>query len=199
MLIFERWAQPDLELRSCLYFMIMVFTTVGLGDIVCYTWLGRSITIVCSCAGIVFLAICVGFLVQSVKITDDEMKIQTKSDTIVTLIETRIIAAKMIQRAFRKYLKRKNHDVSPSNKESSMKGKSDFALSSKFCENRNELLRILDNLQGGDIDETVSKIQRKVRKLQPEFDKISKWLNEFVLPPQKERPKSIHNRRRSTQ
>jgi len=98
MLIFERSVQPDMDIRLCLYYMIIVFTSVGLGDVVCITWLGRFLTIVAACTGFVFLSICVGFLFEAIEMQDAEMEIKENHLKIMAWIEYRNFAAILIQR-----------------------------------------------------------------------------------------------------
>jgi len=102
MKVFERWEQPELGLRDCIYYMIIVFTSVGLGDIYCTTWLGRGLTICCACMGFVFLSICVGFLFLGIELHDTELEIKENHLKILALIEYRTFSATIIQRWYRR-------------------------------------------------------------------------------------------------
>jgi len=102
MKVFERWEQPELGLRDCIYYMMIVFTSVGLGDIYCITWLGRGLTICCACMGFVFLSICVGFLFLGIELHDTELEIKENHLKILALIEYRTFSATIIQRWYRR-------------------------------------------------------------------------------------------------
>lgn len=102
MVVFERWVQPDLDRVMCLYYMVIVFTSVGLGDIYCHTRLGKLLTIVAASTGVVFLSICVGFLFEAIELQDLEMEAKENHMKILAMIEYRNFSAIIIQRWWKK-------------------------------------------------------------------------------------------------
>jgi len=111
MQILERWEQPDLDFRVWLYYMIIVFTSVGLGDITCVTMLGRLLTMVAAAGGFVFLSISVGFLFEAIEMEETEMEIKENHLKIMALIQYRSFAAVIIQRAYRKHLRKERGEI----------------------------------------------------------------------------------------
>jgi len=107
MVVFERWVQPDLDRLMCLYYMVIVFTSVGLGDIYCHTRLGRLLTVVAASTGVVFLSICVGFLFEAIELQDLEMEIKENHMKILAMIEYRNFSAIIIQRWWKRCKGRK--------------------------------------------------------------------------------------------
>merc|ERR1719499_1048740 len=103
MQVLERYEQPELDFRLCIYYMIVVFTSVGLGDIYCLTMLGKLLTLVAAVGGFVFLSISVGFIFEAIEMEESEMEIKENHLNILALIEYRSFAAKIIQRAYRRY------------------------------------------------------------------------------------------------
>jgi len=103
MQVLERWEQPELDFRLCIYYMIIVFTSVGLGDIYCLTMLGKLLTVLAAIGGFVFLSISVGFIFEAIEMEESEMEIKENHLNILALIEYRSFAAKIIQRAYRRY------------------------------------------------------------------------------------------------
>lgn len=113
----ERWEQPDMELRTALYHMIIVFTSVGLGDVTCLTWLGRLLTMICATNGIVFLSILMNQLFEAIEMQYDEMEIKENHLKIMALIEYRNFAAIIIQRWWKRH-KRKQQKKRKGSKKS---------------------------------------------------------------------------------
>lgn len=107
MVSFERWEQPDMELRTALYHMIIVFTSVGLGDVTCLTWLGRMLTMICATNGIVFLSILMNQLFEAIEMQYDEMEIKENHLKIMALIEYRNFAAIIIQRWWKRHKRKR--------------------------------------------------------------------------------------------
>jgi len=112
MQVLERWEQPELDFRLCIYYMIVVFTSVGLGDIYCLTMLGKLLTLVAAVGGFVFLSISVGFIFEAIEMEESEMEIKENHLNILALIEYRSFAAKIIQRAYRRYRTKKRGEKS---------------------------------------------------------------------------------------
>jgi len=86
MVSFERWEQPDMDLRSALYHIVIVFTSVGLGDVICITWLGRIVTMICAFNGILFLSIVINQMLEAIEMQYDEMEIKNNHLKIMALI-----------------------------------------------------------------------------------------------------------------
>jgi len=103
---FERWEQPEMGIRTAMYHMVIVFTSVGLGDVTCLTWLGRLLTMTCAANGIVFLSILMNQLFEAIEMQYDEMEIKENHLTIMALIEYRNFAAIIIQKWWKKTRKR---------------------------------------------------------------------------------------------
>jgi len=106
MLAFERWEQPDMGFRTAVYYMIIVFTSVGFGDVVCMTWLGKGLTILVAINGLVFLCILMNHLVEAFEMHHDEVEIKDNHLKIMALIEYRNLAAIIIQRWYKRHKKR---------------------------------------------------------------------------------------------
>merc|ERR1719233_171021 len=108
MLAFERWEQPDMGFRTAVYYMIIVFTSVGFGDVVCMTWLGKGLTILVAINGLVFLCILMNHLVEAFEMHHDEVEIKDNHLKIMALIEYRNLAAIIIQRWYKRHKKSRN-------------------------------------------------------------------------------------------
>jgi len=108
MLAFERWEQPDMGFRTAVYYMIIVFTSVGFGDVVCMTWLGKGLTILVAINGLVFLCILMNHLVEAFEMGHDEVEIKDNHLKIMALIEYRNLAAIIIQRWYKRHSKRRD-------------------------------------------------------------------------------------------
>jgi len=134
MLIFERSYQPDMDFRHCIYYMIIVFTSVGLGDVVCITWQGRMLTIASAVTGFVFLSICVGFLFEAIEMHDVEMEIKENHLKIMAWIEYRNFAAILIQRWWRKRSKKTKQPIKAREKVHPSEENTDYLISLSFSD-----------------------------------------------------------------
>jgi len=134
MLIFERSYQPDMDFRHCIYYMIIVFTSVGLGDVVCITWQGRMLTIASAVTGFVFLSICVGFLFEAIEMHDVEMEIKENHLKIMAWIEYRNFAAILIQRWWRKRSKKTIQRIKAREKIHPSEEHTDYLISLSFSD-----------------------------------------------------------------
>jgi len=134
MLVFERSYQPDMDFRHCIYYMIIVFTSVGLGDVVCITWQGRMLTIASAVTGFVFLSICVGFLFEAIEMHDVEMEIKENHLKIMAWIEYRNFAAILIQRWWRKRSTKTKHPIKSREKVHPSEEHTDYLISLSFSD-----------------------------------------------------------------
>jgi len=160
MLVFERWVQPDLDRFHCLYYMVIVFTSVGLGDIYCKTRLGRTLTVVAACTGVIFLSICVGFLFEAIELQDKEMEIKDNHTKILAMIEYRNFSAIIIQRWWKKT---KGKNVSQSKSVSAM----DELLTTDFKEAKStirEQMMIANKQSAGQLARETHKFVEKLDK-----------------------------------
>jgi len=187
MLIFERWEQPDMDIRLCLYYMIIVFTSVGLGDVTCQTQLGRFVTIVAACTGFVFLSICVGFLFEAIEMEDVEMEIKENHLKIMALIEYRNYAAIIIQRWFRKYYLKKKGQIQMSPEHVKDKDKhTDFLISLNFSdakESIQEQMMLANKQSVGHVARmTQSLVEKLNRDMEMLISRVFKMDDETVRP-----------------
>merc|ERR1719499_187830 len=160
MVVFERWVQPDLDRFLCLYYMVIVFTSVGLGDIYCKTRLGRTLTVVAACTGVVFLSICVGFLFEAIELQDKEMEIKENHLKICAMIEYRNFSAIIIQRWWKRC---KGKNVSQNGKVSAM----DKLLATDFKEAKStirEQMMIANKQSAGQLARETHKFVEKLDK-----------------------------------
>jgi len=140
--------------------MVIVFTSVGLGDIYCKTRLGRTLTVVAACTGVIFLSICVGFLFEAIELQDKEMEIKDNHTKILAMIEYRNFSAIIIQRWWKKT---KGKNVSQSKSVSAM----DELLTTDFKEAKStirEQMMIANKQSAGQLARETHKFVEKLDK-----------------------------------
>eukprot|EP00495_Collosphaeridae_sp_1-RS-2012_P002197 TRINITY_DN1929_c0_g2_i2.p1 TRINITY_DN1929_c0_g2~~TRINITY_DN1929_c0_g2_i2.p1 ORF type:complete len:236 (-),score=32.68 TRINITY_DN1929_c0_g2_i2:254-961(-) len=140
--------------------MVIVFTSVGLGDIYCKTRLGRTLTVVAACTGVVFLSICVGFLFEAIELQDKEMEIKENHMKICAMIEYRNFSAIIIQRWWKRC---KGKNVSNKGKVSAM----DELLATDFKEAKStirEQMMIANKQSAGQLARETHKFVEKLDK-----------------------------------
>jgi len=176
-----------MDIRLCLYYMIIVFTSVGLGDVTCQTQLGRFVTIVAACTGFVFLSICVGFLFEAIEMEDVEMEIKENHFKIMALIEYRNYAAIIIQRWFRKYYLKKKGQIQMSPEHVKDKDKhTDFLISLNFSDAKESIQEQMMLANKQSVGHVARMTQALVEKLNRDMEmliaRVLKMDDETVRP-----------------
>ena len=66
---------PVTEITNCVWYIIVTMTAIGYGDIVPFTLIGRIVGVLCSIAGIFFIAMLFVFLVLYTTLDEEEYKV----------------------------------------------------------------------------------------------------------------------------
>lgn len=91
------------EFETCVWVTIITLTTVGLGDVVPATKLGRVAVVINSCAGIAFYALVVNIIVANVSLSPQETRIVEFVKRVGLTKTCKASAAKVIQTCWRQY------------------------------------------------------------------------------------------------
>jgi len=98
--------RPDdllpMGIHDTLYYILIVFTGVGLGELYCVTQIGRIVTVLISVIGVAFTAVSLSTLMSWVRMQEEEIAAASVADYLHTRQQVREEAAIMIQRWWRK-------------------------------------------------------------------------------------------------
>ena len=91
------------EFASCLWLTLITMTTVGYGDVVPLTKIGRFVSAINACIGVVFLSLVIQGVVARVKMSSREQRVVNYMQESDVRHAARSAAARVIAKVFQQY------------------------------------------------------------------------------------------------